>query len=74
VIDGDANVFDQSYFREGERGGYAAGQTLAKGVAEYLTALNGLRLAARISFWVPCVIPIFIPNAKKKPLDYYLPE
>jgi hypothetical protein len=52
VIDGDANVFDQSFFRAGERGGHAAGQVLAKGIADYLGSLNELGAVARISFWV----------------------
>jgi hypothetical protein len=52
VIDGDANVFDQTFFRAGERGGYAAGQVLAKGIADYLGSLNELGAVTRISFWV----------------------
>jgi hypothetical protein len=52
VIDGDANMFNTFYYQQGERGGAETGQTLAKGVAKYLTSLGHLRMPTTLSFWV----------------------
>jgi hypothetical protein len=55
VIDGDVNVFNQSFIRKGEQGGYEAAQTLGKGIADYLhrmAALGCIGIPARPAFWV----------------------
>jgi hypothetical protein len=52
VIDGDSHIFNQTFFRMGERGGAEVGQLLAQGIANYLTKLRHLQLTRGISFWV----------------------